>query len=93
MRMAKGVQKKIRAEIKTKYGVYLCVFEPELDMGGYTVEAPTVQGVVSWGKNLTEAKRKATESIEGVIEAKAVSEAKRQGLVRLTRRASQTVFS
>ena len=45
------------ANIKTRYGTFRCVFESERDMGGYTAEAPAVQGAVSWGKNLTEAKK------------------------------------
>ena len=57
------------AIVKTKYGSFPCVFEPEKDMGGYTAEARTVQGAVSWGKNLAEAKRMIAEAIEGAIEA------------------------
>lgn len=69
--------------IKTKYGSFRCVFEPEKDMGGYMVEARGIEGAISWGKTLNEAKRMIAESIEGAIEAKAVAEAEKQGIVRL----------
>lgn len=69
----KKAAKKI-ADIKTKYGVFRCVFEPERDMGGYVVTAPSVQGVVSWGKNLAHAKKMAAECIEGAIETRIIVE-------------------
>ncbi len=74
------------ATVKTLYGSFRCVFEPESDMGGFVVESPKVQGAVSWGKNFAEAKRMITEAIEGVVEARAIAEAERQGVVRLTNR-------
>jgi predicted RNase H-like HicB family nuclease len=84
---------KIRADVKTQYGTYACVFEREPDMGGYAVEAPAVQGVVSWGKNLARAKKMAAEAIELVIEARAISNARREGLVKLTPKARRAVFA
>ncbi|MDP2665812.1 MAG: hypothetical protein Q8P23_04270 [bacterium] len=45
------------AIVKTQYGPFKVVFEPETDMGGYVVTAPKVQGAVSWGKNLAHAKK------------------------------------
>ena len=72
--------------IKTQYGSFPCVFEPEKDMGGYTAEAPSVQGAVSWGKTLREAKRKIVEAIEGSIEARAISRAKQNRTIRIVRR-------
>ena len=72
--------------IKTKYGSFACVFEPEKDMGGYVVEAPGVQGAVSWGKTLTEAKGMIAEAIEGSIEARVISKAVEKGTVRVARR-------
>lgn len=77
------VAKKV-ADIKTKYGTFRCVFEPERDMGGYVATTPTVQGVVSWGKNLTHAKEMVAECIEGVIETRIVAEAVKEGNVRFT---------
>lgn len=53
--------------IKTRYGFFQCVFEPEKDMGGYAAEARGVQGAVSWGKNFKEAKKMIAEAIEGAI--------------------------
>lgn len=55
-------------------------------MGGYVAEAPTVQGAVSWGKNLAEAKKMIAEAIEGVIEIRVIVKAERDGEVRINRR-------
>lgn len=54
--------------MKTRYGSFTAIFEVEPDMGGFVVTAPKMQGAVSWGKNLTEAKRMIIEAIEGLIE-------------------------
>ncbi len=80
------VSKRKISTVKTQYGSFVCVFEPESDMGGYVVESPKVQGAVSWGKNFAEAKRMIAEAIEGVIEARAIVEAERQGIVRVINR-------
>lgn len=77
------IVKKI-ADIKTRYGTFRCVFEPERDMGGYVVTAPAVQGAVSWGKNLTHAKKMIAECIEGAIETRIIGEAVKKGNVRFT---------
>ena len=69
--------------IKTKYGSFKCIFEIEKDMGGYAVEAPAVLGGASWGKNLVEAKHRITESIEGAIEARAIVNAEKKGLIQI----------
>ncbi|OHA89893.1 MAG: hypothetical protein A2832_02020 [Candidatus Zambryskibacteria bacterium RIFCSPHIGHO2_01_FULL_44_22b] len=69
--------------IKTQYGSFDCIFEPEKDMGGYVAVARKVQGAVTWGKNLAEAKRMAKEVIEGVIEAGIISRAEEQGIVHI----------
>ena len=74
---------KKKAIIKTKYGPFDCIFEPERDMGGYTAEAPALNGAVSWGKNLMEAKRMIAEAIEGVIEARIIAKATSKGIVRM----------
>ena len=78
--------KKQTHSIKTRYGSFPCVFEPEKDMGGYVVEASAVQGAVSWGKTLAEAKRMIAEAIEGAIEARVISKAIKRGTVRVARR-------
>lgn len=72
--------------IKTQYGSFLCIFEPEKDMGGYVAEAPGVQGAVSWGRTLAEAKRMIAEAIEGSIEARVISKAVGKGTIRVARR-------
>jgi predicted RNase H-like HicB family nuclease len=60
--------RKVKAEIKTDYGDFACIFTP--DEVGYTVTCPSVEGVVSWGKNLAEAKKMAREAVELCIEVK-----------------------
>ena len=74
------------AVVKTNYGRFECVFEPEKDMGGYTAEAQSVRGAVSWGKNLAEAKRMLAEAIEGAIEADVISRAEKRGIVQIRER-------
>lgn len=69
--------------IKTKYGSFRCIFEPEKDMGGYTAEARGVPGAISWGNTLSEAKKMITEAIEGAIEAEAIINAENKGIVRI----------
>lgn len=68
---------------ETKYGSFRCIFEPEKDMGGYAVEAQNVPGAISWGKNLSEAKRMIVQAIEGAIEARAIVEAEKKGIVQI----------
>ena len=43
------------AEIKTRYGNHVSVLEP--DETGYTVTVPGLPGVVTWGKNIEQAKK------------------------------------
>jgi predicted RNase H-like HicB family nuclease len=85
--MAKSLTK--TAVIKTQYGSFKAVFEPETDMGGYVATAPKVQGAVSWGKNLVQAKKMIAECIEGAIEARVIAEAVQGGNVRFTARAGK----
>lgn len=54
--------KKREVTIKTRFGAHICVFDP--DEKGYVVTAKDVPGVVTWGKNLTEAKDMAKEALE-----------------------------
>jgi len=81
--MRKSYSKKIAA-VKTRYGSFTAFFEAEPDMGGFVVTAPKMQGAVSWGKNLTEAKRMIIEAIEGIIEMGIIAEAAEQGYIRFT---------
>lgn len=67
--------KKIRAKIITDYGEYECVFIP--DTRGYTVTCPSVEGVVTWGKNLSESKKMVKEAIELCVESKVQENTKR----------------
>lgn len=65
MGMAK---KSFRSNVETDYGTYECVFTP--DERGFVATCPSVEGVVTWGKNRTEAKRMVREAIELGIEVK-----------------------
>ncbi len=69
--------------IKTKYGIFRCIFEPEKDMGGYVVEAHSIQGAISWGKSFIEARHMIVEAIEGAIEANVIADAERRGIIRM----------
>ncbi len=75
--------------VKTQYGSFNAVFEPEIDMGGYVVTVPRIQGAVSWGKNLSHAKKMIAECIEGAIEARIISEAVKEGGIRFTANAKR----
>lgn len=57
----------LKEKIKTDYGVFECRLTP--DEQGYVITCPSVEGVVSWGKNLTEARKMAKEAVELCIEA------------------------
>ncbi len=72
-------------DIKTRYGVFSCIFEPERDMGGYTAEALGLSGALSWGKTLVEAKRHVVEAIEVAVEGDSVIAAHKAGYVSLRR--------
>ena len=79
--------------VKTKYGSFYCIFEPEKDMGGYMVEARSLTGAISWGKTLTEAKHMITVAIEGFIEAKAIAEAEKRGIVRINKQKNSVLVT
>lgn len=81
--------RKTKASIKTDYGTFECVFEPERDMGGYVAEAIGVQGAISWGKNLKEAKKMIAEAIEAAIEGEAIIHALKAGRISIRPRARQ----
>ena len=87
--MAKNLKK--TAVVKTQYGPFKAVFEPEVDMGGYVATAPNVQGAVSWGKNLSQAKAMITEAIELIIETRAIENAEKEGYIRVTYRKPELV--
>jgi len=53
-------------EVKTRYGKHISVLEP--DEAGYTVTVPGLTGVVTWGKNVEQAKKMAKEAIELCVE-------------------------
>ena len=88
----KKAEKKL-ATVRTRYGLFQCVFEPEQDMGGYTVVAPKVRGAVSWGSTLVEAKRMIAEAIEGVYESQIIMDAAKIGTVRLTRMKTGSILA
>lgn len=67
------------------YGTFPYVIEREKDMGGYTAESPGMQGALTWGRTLSDAKKAIKEAIEGAIEARAIVQAERSGSIRVTR--------
>ena len=78
--------------IGTNYGSFKCLFEVEKEMGGYDVEEKKFPGAVSWEKNILQAKKKIREAIEGAIEAEAIIQAERKGIIQIkNRRHSQFV--
>jgi|GEM_PF-2416788 len=54
--------------IQTNYGSHLCVFEPD-EKKGIIVTVPGLPGVITWGRNLIQAKKMAKEAIELCIES------------------------
>lgn len=54
--------------IKTRYGSHDCIFEKDVEKGGFIVTAKNLKGVITWGKNLLEAKKMAKEAVELCIE-------------------------
>ncbi len=50
--------------IKTRFGNFDCLFEKNTPEKGYTVTTPKLRGIVTFGKNLDEAKKMAKEAIE-----------------------------
>ncbi|MFY9462157.1 MAG: type II toxin-antitoxin system HicB family antitoxin [Candidatus Sungiibacteriota bacterium] len=51
-------------KVKTRLGSFECLFAPNHPEKGYTVTVPKLKGVVTFGKNLSEAKKMAQEAIE-----------------------------
>lgn len=69
--------------IKTKYGYYKSIFEPEPDMGGYMITVPQRPDVISWGKTMAHAKRMSKEAIECSVEGEIIIEAERRGEIAI----------
>lgn len=69
--------KRIKVKVNTEYGIYECLFSS--DTRGYVVTCPSVEGVVTWGKNVTEARKMAKEAVELCVESK-VQENIRRGM-------------
>lgn len=47
---------------------YTVVYTPEPE-GGYTVTCPALRGLVSYGRDMEEARKMAAEAIQGYLEA------------------------
>lgn len=60
-----SVKKKI--QITTDYGSHTCIFKPDGEKG-FIVTAPSVEGMITWGKNLEHAKKMAKECLELCVE-------------------------
>lgn len=69
--------------IKTKYGSYKSIFEPEPDIGGYMITVPQRPDVISWGKTVAHAKQMAKEAIECSVEGEIIIEAERRGQIAI----------
>lgn len=50
--------------IGTRFGNFECLFESNTPEAGYTVTVPKLKGVVTFGDNLSEAKKMVKEAIE-----------------------------
>lgn len=72
---------KKKLEVVTDYGPYVVVLEHEPDMGGYMITVPKRPDVISWGKNLTHAKRMAKEAIECSVEGSVLVSAEKEGVI------------
>ncbi len=55
---------KKKMNVKTKFGIYECLFETNAPEKGYTATVPKLKGVVTCGDTLNEAKIMAKEAIE-----------------------------
>ena len=82
----KKMERKIRRTVKTNYGMFSIVLEREPDIGGYIITVPQKADVITWGKNLTHAKRMAREAIECSVEGDVVIAAEKEGLVAVRKR-------
>lgn len=69
--------------VQTRYGKHLCLFELD-DKEGYIVTVPGLPGTITWGKNISEAKKMAQEAIELCVEclAQKASILRKKGTVR-----------
>ena len=56
--------KKIVLDIETKKGIYQVVFRWDVKDKAYLVSVPSLPGVVTFGKNLADAKRMAKDAVE-----------------------------
>jgi len=63
-------QKNKEILISTKFGKFLCVFEPNDPDSGFTVTSPEAASFVTYGRNLKEAKKMVKESLEFHCECK-----------------------
>lgn len=51
-------------KVNTRIGTFDCLFESNAPHKGYTVTVPKLKGVVTFGKDMNEAKKMAQEAIE-----------------------------
>lgn len=50
--------------VPTKFGEFLCIFEPNAPEAGYTVTSPAAFGFVAYGRTIEEAKRSTRQGLE-----------------------------
>ena len=68
--MKRSKSKKTSATVDTSYGSHRVTFERD-ERKGYVATAPDLPGVITWGKDLVEAKKMIREAIELCIECMA----------------------
>lgn len=55
--------------VQTPYGRYRCVLEPD-ERKGFVVTVPGLAGVITWGRNVSHAKKMVKEAIELCVECR-----------------------
>ena len=62
--------------IKTKYGEYKCLFKLDKEQSDYIITVPSLEGLVTFGKNIKDGKKMVKEAIELHIESIALQSIK-----------------
>lgn len=78
--------------IETKYGLHTIVLQPD-EKKGYIVTAPSLEGVITWGKNIVHAQAMAQEAIELCIESLVMQHARGGQSMLRQKRATRGLIS
>jgi predicted RNase H-like HicB family nuclease len=79
--------------VATKYGTFECVFEKDVDVGGFSVYAKSVPVALSWGKTRLDAKKNMKDAIEGSYEAEVLAKAESYGSIKIMRSPKVRVYA